>query len=328
MKTNVDMTATEIGYLWSTYQAETLNYCLLKYFDHIVEDPDIKKINTLTMNSVNENITKLKEIFKYSNFPIPVGFNESDVMLDSRRLYTDPFILYFQWFVAKGNMNYGSLAINTIAREDIFNFYENFLTSSLKLLKDSRELLLVKGLWIRAPYIPLPKEVSFVKKESFLNGWLGVERPIAGIEIASVFYNLITNSLGLSLMNSFIQVTKTKELRDYFKRGKDIAEKHVRLMSERLNKENLPTPNTWNAGVTDSLEPPFSEKLMLFLISFLNAQGISNYGNAVSNSIRHDIGLDFTRLAAEVSKFGEDGTELLIKYGWFECPPKAMKYKS
>ncbi|WP_226670300.1 DUF3231 family protein [Metabacillus litoralis] len=328
MKTNIDMTAAEIGYLWSTYQAETLKYCLLKYFDRIVEDPDIKKINTLTMNSVNGNITKLKEIFKYSNFPIPIGFKESDVMLDSKRLYTDPFILYFQWFVAKGNMNYGSLAINTIAREDIFNFYENFLSNSLKLLKDSRELLLAKGLWIRAPYIPLPKDVSFVKKESFLNGWLGVERPIAGIEIASVFYNLITNSLGLSLMNSFIQVTKTKELRDYFKRGKDIAEKHVRLMSERLNKENLPTPNTWNRGITDSLESPFSEKLMLFFISFLNAQGISNYGNAVSNSIRHDIGIDFTRLAAEVSKFGEDGTELLIKYGWFECPPKAMEYQS
>lgn len=325
MKNKIDLTATEMGYLWSTYQAETLNVCLLTYFDAIVEDPEIKQINTLSLQTATEKVEKLKEIFRNSHFPIPIGFTEADVSVQAERLYTDPFILYFQWFIGKGNLNFGSLAINTIAREDIFIFYENLMNNSLTLLKKSRELLLNKGLWIRAPYIPAPTEITYVKNDHFLGSLFTGQRPIAGIEVASVFYNLITNTLGLSLINSFIQVTKKGEIHDYFVRGKEIAQKHLKIMSKILDEEGLPIPNTWNAGVTAATEPPFSEKLMLFLINFLNAQGVSNYGNAVANSMRKDIGLDFSRLSSEVSLYGEDGVKLTIKNGWMEEPPTNVK---
>ncbi|MBE4906505.1 DUF3231 family protein [Bacillus luteolus] len=321
----IDMTASEIGYLWSTYQAETLNHCMLTYFDKIVEDPEIKKVNKFALDSCENNLISLKSLFSKDNIPIPVGINDSDILTTTDRLYTDPFILYFQWFVGKGNLNYASLAINTIARDDIFDFYKNLLTKSLILLEDSRRMLLSKGLWIRAPYIPVPTEVEFIKKESFLNGWFNDKRPLAGIEIASIFYNLMTNAIGQSLISSFVQITDKGELRDYFIRGKDIAEKHIDLMSKHLKEQEIPVPNTWNTGVTSSKEPPFSEKLMLTLVTFLNAQGLSNYGNAISNSIKRDIGLDFTRLAAEVAKYGEDGTKLLIKHGWMEKPPLAKE---
>lgn len=148
-------------------------------------------------------------------------------------------------------------------------------------------------------------------------------RPLAGIEVASLFYNIITNSLGISILNSFIQVTKKGEIHDYFLRGKEIAEKQIQVLSKVLNENDLPVPITWNAGVSDSTTPPFSEKLMLYLISFLNAQGLSNYGNSISNTMRQDIGIDFTRLATEVADFGKDGMKLIIKNGWMEMPPHA-----
>lgn len=321
----IDMTATEMGYLWSTYQAETLNHCLLTYFDRIVEDPEVKEINRNTLNSCEKNLASMREVFEGDGFPVPAGFKESDVNTGAERLYTDPFILYFQWFIAKGNMNYASTAINTIARDDIFDLYGNIINQSTHLLNASRKLLLSKGLWLRAPYIPMPQEVSYVKKESFLNGWIGEEHPIAGIEIASLFYNLLTNTLGKALMTSFIQVSEKGEIHDIFVRGKDISAKHVDVLSSLLKKEDLPVPNSWNEGVTASSEPPFSEKLMLYMVSFLNAQGLANYGNAVSLSIKRDIGLDFTRLAAEVAQFAQDSTKLLIKKGWMETPPLAPK---
>ncbi|RSK25905.1 DUF3231 family protein [Bacillus sp. HMF5848] len=326
MATNhIDMTATEMGYLWSTYQAETLNYCMLTYFNSIAEDPEIKQLNASTLQSCKNNINRLKEIFGGDTFPIPVGFGDNDLIQNSERLYTDPFILYFQWFIGKGNLNYSSKAINTIARDDVFSFYEDFSLESLKLLKNARQTLLSKGLWIRAPYIPIPESIDYVKKESFLNGWFGDERPLAGIEIASIFYNIITNTLGLSLMQSFAQVTHKGDVHKYIMRGKAIAEKHIDALSTLLQKENIPTPTTWNAGVTASTESPFSEKLMLYLVSFLNAQGISNYGDATSTIIRRDVGLAFSRLAAEIAAFAEDGTELLISKGWMEMPPQAKK---
>ncbi|WP_102261090.1 DUF3231 family protein [Mesobacillus jeotgali] len=321
----IDMTATEMGFLWSTYQAETLNHCLLTYFDRIVEDPEIKELNKSSLDSCEKNIAWMKEIFEGDDFPVPAGFTESDVNPNAARLYTDPFILYFQWFIGKGNMDYSSLAINTIARDDIFSFYENLVTQATKLLNDSRKLLLSKGLWVRAPYIPMPQSVSYVKKENLLNGWIGEKRPIAGIEIAGIFYNLVTNTLGQALMTSFIQVSKKGEIHNKFVRGKEIATKHVEVLATALKQENLPVPNTWNTGITASTEPPFSEKLMLNMVSFLNAQGLANYGSALSLSIKRDIGLDFTRLAAEVADFAQDSTELLIKKGWMETPPLAPK---
>lgn len=268
MGNHIDLTATEMGYLWSTYQAETMNYCILTYFNQIVEDDDIKRLNELTLDSSKENIEQMRSIFKLDDFPIPIGFTDLDVQKEAGQLYTDPFILFYQWFVGKGNLNYGSLAINTIAREDVFNFFEQFTSKALSLLNQSRKMLLTKGLWIRAPYIPPPRKVEFVKKESFLNGWFGDERPLAGIEIASIFYNLITNTIGHSLTKSFYQVTTKGEIQDYFKKGQEISEKHINILSKMLKKEDLFVPATWNAGVTDSTTPPFSEKLMLYFISF------------------------------------------------------------
>ncbi len=218
-------------------------------------------------------------------------------------------------------MNYGSSAINTIARDDIFSFYETYITNGLKMLKSTKELLLVKGVWQRSPYIPVPKEVEFVKKERFLQTWFGDQRPLSGIEIGSLFYNVVTNSIGVTLMNGFLQVTEKGDIHDFIKRGKAIAEKHIEVFTQLLKKDDLLPAASWNGGVTASKVSPFSEKLILSLISLLNNQGISNYGEAISNSFRKDLASDFARLAAEVGQYAEEGSKLLIHYGWMEQPP-------
>ncbi|MDZ5471514.1 DUF3231 family protein [Bacillus sp. 31A1R] len=325
MEKKIDLTASEMGYLWTVYQSLTMNICILKYYSHTLEDDEVRELNSKSLSECEKVLGELVDIFEKDGFPIPVGFSDSDVNTNAAKLYTDPFILYYQWFVHKGNLNYASIALNTIARDDVVALFSTLLTGALKLLNESRKLLLDKGLWIRSPYIPIPKKVTFVEKQSFLNGWIGEQRPLVGQEISANFYNIVSNQIGFELMNSFIQVIADGDLKRYIERGKEIASKHVNAMSKIFIDAELPVPSTWSGTHTDSRENPFSEKLILNMISYLNAQGIANYGMAISNSIRRDVSTTFSRLAAEVGKYAEDGTNLLIEKGWFESPPQASK---
>ncbi|MFE8700676.1 DUF3231 family protein [Cytobacillus sp. FJAT-54145] len=323
MSNKIDLTVSEMGFLWNSYQAESMNWCILKYFEKTVEDEQTKEMNDQLLKFTEKSLHEIKTTFELENFPIPTAFSSSDLNSSAEKLFTDPFILYFLWFKAKGNVNYGSIATNKIAREDVVSFFTNQVKESLAQLNKVRDLLLEKGLWQRSPYIPVPKEVSFIKKQSFLNGWFGDKRPLIAEEISSIFYNIITNQIGEQLMKGFIQSLQDGEVKDYLKRGKEIAEKHITVLSKPLSESELPVPSFWNAGVTSTTTSPFSEKLILNMVAFLNAQGVSNYGIAISTSFRRDIGSTFTRLATEVAQYAEDGVNLLIEKGWMETPPQA-----
>lgn len=312
-----------MGYLWSSYQSDSITRCMLQYFIETVEDPEVKEVVQQALTISEKHIQEILTIFRNDRFPVPESFTEEDVNRKAKKLYTDEFILYYQWFIGKGYLNYSSIALNTVARKDVAKFYEDSTKDGLELVKKSRDTLLSKGLWIRPPYIPKPETIDFVEKQSFLHGWFGEQRPLLGIEIAHLFYNLMTNSVGLGLITSFLQVAKDEKVRNYFSKGMKICSKHVEELGEILKAEQLSVPSSWNLGVTTSTEPPFSDRLMLFFITLLNAQGISNYGIGLATSMRRDVGLCFTRLTAEVVHYAEDGTNLLIDFGWLEQPPKA-----
>ncbi|MFC4321809.1 DUF3231 family protein [Litchfieldia salsa] len=323
MKEKIDLTATEMAYMWSSYQWDSMNIALLTYFQETVEDEQIQQVVDMTLEGSRKHHQKLEEILKSDQVPLPIGFSDKDVHLNAKKMYTDEFILYFIWFIGRGNLTFCSQALNTVARKDISKYYDECAAGGLKLVNHTRDLLLDKGLWLRSPYIPVPKEQEMVQKQSFLNGWFGDKRPLLGMEIGHLFFNIITNSIGLSLITSFVQVTKTEEIKKYLIRGKEISGKHIEVFSDVLKEEQLPVPSSWNFGVTDSEEAPFSEKLMLSIITLLNSQGINNYGMGLATSMRRDVGLHFTRLTAEVLQYAEDGTNLMIDHGWMEQPPKA-----
>ncbi len=320
---HIDLTSTEMGFLWASYQTQSLNEKVLTYFNRIIEDNDIKEVSNYALDLCRKDLSVLSDIFKKDNFPTPIGFTQDDITADAERLYTDAFMLYFLWFIGKTYLNFNSVACNTVARDDVFKFYERCTKDSLQLLNMARIGLLSKGLWIRAPFIPKPKQNDFVHKQSYIEGLLKGNRPLTGLEINNAFYNIITNSIGMSLITSFAQVCKNDEIRKYFVRGKEISNKHVEVLSAMLKEDGLPAPSAWNLGITSSTQPPFSDKLMLTTIANLNGQGLSNYGMALSTSLRKDIGIAFGRLSTEIAQYAEDGTNLQIKYGWLEQPPQA-----
>ncbi|MEH7484306.1 DUF3231 family protein [Neobacillus drentensis] len=77
----------------------------------------------------------------------------------------------------------------------------------------------------------------------------------------------------------------------------------------------------WDSEVSKSTIAPFSDKMMLFHIVTLVATASGYYGAAFALSQRRDLGLKYEMLIAEITKYAEDGANLLIKNGWMEQPP-------
>jgi hypothetical protein len=320
---NVELTSAEISNLWISYQNDSMAICGIQFFLAHIEDTDIQSILEYALKISQEHIQKVKQVLMTENYPIPQGFTEHDLNLDAPRLFTDKFYLLYILNMGKFGLTSYSLALSLCSRKDIIDFYTSCLNETTILHNRGKETAIEKGIYVRPPVIPKPKQIDFVKKQNFLTGWLGHRRPLLGIEIANLVYNAKRNALGQALITGFSQVAKSKDVRNYFERGRDIAGKQLEVFDSILNDDYLSGTTSMTSEVTDSTTAPFSDKLMMYHVTALIASGLGQYGVATAASPRRDIGSQYARLSAEISLYAEDGADIMIKNGWMEQPPEA-----
>lgn len=320
---NVGLNSAELANLWANYMSSSLKEYVVKYFLDKVEDKEVRSVLEYALHIARQHIQTMTDIYKRENHPIPRGFNHEDVDLNAPRLFSDPFILSYIEYMAEIRINGYATALPMSARGDIRKYFTECMASAAELYNMTSSLMLSKGVYLRAPQIPIPEKVDFVKNQSFLTGFLGDRRPLSSIEISHIFARAKANSLRKTLLTGFAQVAKSKQIGDYMIRGKDIADKHIEVMVSLLAKNGLTMPATWDSGVMQTNVAPFSERLMSQNIRTFNAMEIGNYGKALSVSLRHDVAAVITRLLAEVGKYTEDGVNILIDNGWLEEPPQA-----
>ena len=320
---NIRLTSAELANLWAAYMNSSLKKSFMKYFLAKVEDTEIRSVLEYALHVAEKHLHTISEIYKHEKHPIPQGFTDQDVKMDAPRLFSDTFFLSFMEFMAEIRLNGYATALPMAARADIREYFTECLASSAELYNRVSSVMLSKGVYIRAPYIPVPDNVDFVQRQNFLTGFLGDRRPLTSIEISHVFSRIKTNSLRKSLFSSFSQVAESEQVRQYMVRGQEIAKKHIKILSSVLMENDLPTPMAWDSGVMDSTISPFSDKLMIQKIRNYNVVEIGNYGKAVSVSLRHDLTATFARLMTEVGNYSEDGVNILIDNGWLEEPPQA-----
>ena len=316
-------TSAEIANIWTNYMSDTAAICTLNFFLTHVEDKEIRSIVEFALQLSKAHVEKLKAFFNEEQYPIPDGFSlNSDVNKEAPRLFTDDFYLFYIQNVGKIGMEFYTQSLTNCARLDICEYFTESLSESARLLNKATEIMLSKGTFIRAPFIPKPKKVEYVQKQSYLAGF-GHPRPLNAIEISNIYFNLIQNQLGRTFLMGLSQVAKSREVRDYMVRGRDIADKHVEVFGSLLSKEFLPSASAWDTLPTDSTSPPLSDKLMMFHATTLNSAGIAHYGRSLGMSPRKDLGANYVRLTAEVAQFAEDGTNIMIEQSWLEQPPQA-----
>ncbi|MBU7594832.1 DUF3231 family protein [Metabacillus halosaccharovorans] len=317
----IKLTSSELSYLWSTYLADSMSICVLKYFLEHVDDEDIKSLTVHALKLSEEHVKFISEIYSKEEIQIPQGFTEDDVNLKAKRLFSDVFYLRYIRNMAKGGLvTYGRVLQNTY-RQDVRSFFSKCLTDTIELDTNAAVLLLEKGLLQRPPAIPYPEKLEFVHKQSFILEGLGRRKELTGTEVTNLYANIQTNYLGVGLATAFSQVAKSDKVRKYFLRGKEISLKHIKVFGSYLEMASLPLPASFEQEVSESQESPFSDKIMMFHFSLMIYAGIGNFGVSIAETQRSDLIVDYSRLVAEVLKFSEDGVNIMIANEWLEQPP-------
>jgi hypothetical protein len=209
------------------------------------------------------------------------------------------------------------------SREDMRHFFSDLVDRLMLVGKQIKDLMISKGLYIHPPIIPVPDKIDFVKKQNYLAGFFGDIRPLSVIEAYQLFYNAEQNAVGKALLIGFSQTAKSKEIKQYFIRGRDLSNKYLGEINRILLNGNIDIAPSYDGEVTASTEGPFSERLMLLHTSVLISAGLQNIGMALSLSPRHDLAAMYTKMITEIESLANAGAKLLIENGWMEEPPLA-----
>ncbi|MBA2939085.1 DUF3231 family protein [Paenibacillus sp. CGMCC 1.16610] len=322
----IQLTSAEIACIWSEYMNDTMSTCILGYFLSHVKDNEIKSVIQFAYDISTTRIGKLSEIFNNEKIPLPIGFTNKDVNINAPRLYTDPFMLQYLAHMAKVGLLAYSAFVSMGARKDIKTFFTTGLQETSDLFVKSTDVLLEKGLYIRAPYIAYPMNSTMVETNKYLSGFsfFSKQRPLNAIEISHLYMNILTNQIGSKLALSFAQISPNSDVQTWMLRGKDISNKHAKIFSSSLIDNDTQAPSSSDVCITDSTTPPFSDKLTMFHMSLLSAAGSGNYATSASASQRSDLIVNYERLSLEVAQYAKDGADIMIKNEWMEHPPTTL----
>ena len=303
------------------YVNDSMSKCVLSYYLKNAQDKEIRSIIEFALSLAESHIEKIKVFLKKENYPIPIAFSKDDVNLAAPPLFSDTFMLVYIHIMSIHGLTGYAGAVSTSIRLDQVSYFIKCNTDTMELYKRIIDLMLEKGILIRPPHINAPDKVDFIKKQSFLTGWFGDRRPLNAIEVSGIFFNMQKNVIKIVLEIGFSQVAESKEIRDYIKRGEQICDKHFDTFSSILSESNLPSPPKFDSEVSSSTVSPFSDKLLLFHIVTLISTASGYYGAAFSLSQRRDLAAKYSLLIGDISKYAEDGVNIMIDRGWMEQPP-------
>lgn len=319
---NIPPSASEIGYLWSNYLAETMSVCMLKYIVAKSKDPDFKPIFQRALDISSQRIKSMIDIFNLIQHPIPEGFGEKDVEINSKELFSESYLLSYTRLTNRYILLNYSQASGVSYRPEIRKFFNECIDSCQEIIQKSTDILLAKGLLTKTPYIVIPDRVEYVYDKNFYGSLIGSKRPLNALEISYIFDNISSNLILKTMNLGMSQVVTDEKVKKHLLRAKRITDKQVKALSSFLQHEELPVPTTSDFEVTASQESPFSDRLIMFHITVVIAFGILEYGMGLTNTTRKDVAANFARCIGELIHFAKDGTDIMIERGWLEKPPE------
>ncbi|SDD24993.1 Protein of unknown function [Paenibacillus sp. UNCCL117] len=318
------LTSSELGNLWLDYQEKTMLLRFLEYLREHADDADIQSIIHSAYEATKSFIHEIAQIFQADGAVVPIGFTAEDVHPGVPKLFDYLYEPMFLHMISKIEVNLFALHFTMSYRKDIRQLYERLEASSQSIFNRCSQLLLDKGVLVRPPYMSMPKEVSFVKDDSYLTGfkWIGEKRALNAIEISLIHHAIETNLTGMQLMIGFAQVANDRDVKNYFIKGMELSKGIETTLGEFLRRDYIEPPATHAGKATNSTVAPFSDKLMMYLTNLLGAFGLGSNALGGAFSLRSDLPLAMAHTAQKILPFLKEGAELMIRHGWLEEPPQ------
>ncbi|MCT8975216.1 DUF3231 family protein [Clostridium sp. CX1] len=330
MSLNSKLTTAEISHLWNSYVFDSLIHNLFSYFLSNVEDEDIKKYMEYVISATKQHITDYANIFMEECIPVPRGILPEDVNTNASRLFSDKFYIVYGESLVKFAFNNFALSYVESNREDIRELFKERVDELKEVHQNVINILASKDINLKPPYIDTRSKIEFVENNDFFAGYLGEIRNLSSLEIKQLFYNQLSNSIGKALMAGFSRVASSREIKDYFTKGAETADKYVKLFSDKLLKEEVSQSISLDSEVLtySGEKSPLSDRFMLNHTVFLNSFGIGNYGISLAQSQRRDLTAMYGKLIVEVGLYANKGVDLLINNKWLEQPPLPARKKN
>lgn len=321
---NAPITSTEVACLWATFQEYTMLNCVFGHFERTVQDRAARQIITDLMPRFGERIGFAAHVLQNEGIPIPMGFTQQDVNLSAPPLYSDVFFLHFLRNLVRTNMTLYTLNLNVASRPDIRDFYAGVVQAIIDINTRVSDLMLSKGILPRPPHVTLALEIERVGEPRFMAGFLGEKRPLLTIELAHLYNNALSNEVGWALLLGFRQVSRHREVHDYFAKGMQLAGDIVQEIHRLTRNEEIYLSLLRDEDITASTEAPFSERLMMFMTSLLNSIGIGMFGVSMGISMRRDLTAMYAKYMAEIGSYAGEGLKLMMANDWLEEPPQVL----
>ncbi|WML53212.1 DUF3231 family protein [Neobacillus sp. PS3-12] len=324
----VELAASEVSNLWSSYLKSSMDLRLLEYFYASTENNEIKQVIEKMLNQSQDNLNELKEILIKENLTLPLGFTNEDVRVDALKVFSDTFILYFCFDLTHLSMSTYPTALSDCARNDVRDHFQKNIAFSVKIQNEIVDLMLSQGVYLKPPHVAIDSEVEFADSMTYLSGFFGGSRPLNTAEIANLTRIVHRAQFSKMVFVTFSKLAKTKELKQHFSKGRDGIEKVLDSLQGVLDKENIPISASGDYKISDVEMSPFSDKLMLFFVNTcLGIFCFAMISQAMTSSLRTDIVSKLDQIADDMKKYYGQGLLLAIKENWFEQPPQAVNRK-
>ena len=317
------LTSSEIGSLWGEYINGTATDVVNRYMYSIIEDEEIKAVFHDAIQTFEKQKNQIKTFMENEGFPVPIGFNDTDLYLGKQRLFTDAFCLNYLHVITLHGLLGHITAFSISVRKDLRDFYDSCDNDAKKMYHQTLELLLEKGLFQRDPLYYAYDQPQFITSKDFIDGYFGKGRTLSATEIISISFNLKKSILTKTLSIAFSQVAESKEVREFLTKSEKTADGQIKALAKIMQADNLPVPKSLETEVTLSTDSPFSDKLLMYHIGFLYQAAQNYHGAGLASSMRADLVTTYESIILQNLKVTKNWFDIMVKNKWLEQPPLA-----
>jgi hypothetical protein len=321
----IQLSSSEIGYLWTGYSINELSYWFQNKFVEDITDPEIKELFSFAKKVTLDLLNNRKVLLHKADYIVPVGFSDKDIHLQAKPLFTDRFLLYYLHSGCRFGLFFHAKALAHAARVDVREYLADCLLASVHLTQRVVDLLLSKGLFWRPPTLPAPDKTERIQKKQYLNGWFGNTRPLNSMEIANLYETLEMLAVIEALCLGFMQTSMDKEVKELLQEGRSTAQNQFNEIAELLSKSDLSVPPTLVGEVMDPGNQVYSDRLMMSHITGLFGSVITQYGYSLGTLMKHDLVSHHISLIAKTGAYTEKITKYMISKRWLEKVPGARE---